>query len=428
MDLLLNNIIDYLRERATYLLEAEQNQTQTFYAQHKKGGFFMPGFREIELLVALLPQMLMDIEYQASTNPVTHQVYSPTKARPSKKPTNYWYENHQLIPKVWERHVKRVDAKPYEWLLGLLTYRLIPYMEQTFQQVARYEKEIQANRSGVSRFAKMDNTNLRQYFERIEQTLLAAKKTAYFIKTTISENCLVSDAPPDPVPSSQNWHYAIELIKRWYKPENYIQDSLSDVLTTPTDMASLPFLYQRYVGLRLVESLQSAGWEKMTPDKFVIIACFIGGVIEFTKGSQRLSLWCEPRLNKNHASGFTSTHTDERFEQTPDYLIVIPSHNGYLDGYVLDATLQFSERDLTAKAMKYIEEQHGRYLGIVQQKMVNVAGCNAINKPRRSWIISPNINKQDNQLLSPDGILGIIPVDPRHYNPTALNLFIKDVR
>ena len=427
MDLLLNNTIQYLREKAVYLLEPDKQPVKTFYAPSKQGFFFMPGFREIESLVALLPQMLLDLEYQASNNQMTYNVYSPAKARPSKNPTNYWYSEGQLIPKIWKRSANKVDSKPYEWLLGLLTRRLIPYMEKTFQQVAAYEDEIKSNRSGISTFAKVDDTNLRQYFERIERTLLAAKRTVFFIRNNITENFIISDSPPYPAPASPSWHYAIELIRRWYKPENYVKDTLNEISSMPIDMASLPFLYQRYVGLRLVESLQFSGWHRITPDKFVMVACFIGGVIEFTKGTARLSLWCEPRLNKNHPSGFTSAHTDEKFEQTPEYLIVMPTHNGKLDGYILDATLQSSHNDLTTKAAKYITEQHGRYIGIQQQRMIKIAGCNAINKPLRSWVISPNVNKYDNQLLSHDGVFGIIPVDPRNYDPDALNLFIKDI-
>jgi|GEM_PF-1861908 len=427
MDDLLNSTVLYLREKAGYLLEADKQNAEKFYTSHHTSALFMPGFREIESLVALLPQMLMDLEYQAHNHQSKRDVYSPIKSRPSKKLSNYWYANGQLIPKVWERSINKIDARPCGWLLTVLTRHLIPYMEKTFKQVVSYEEEIKSNKSGISTFAKIEDANLRQYFERIERTLLAAKKTAYIIQTLISDELFLSDLPPDPLPMSVSWHYAVELIKRWHKPEKYFQETVNESLSKTVDMASLPFLYQRYVGLRLVEALQSAQWQKITPDKLVMVACFMGGVIEFKKDHERLHLWCEPRLNKNHPSGFTSAHTNEKFEQTPDYLIVKAGLRGKLDGYVLDATLKFLKEDLSTKAQKYISLQHGQYVGIQQQKSIRIAGCNAINKPLCSWVVSPNVHRYDNQLLSADGVFGVIPVDPRHYVSNPLDLFIKEI-
>jgi hypothetical protein len=99
-----------------------------------------------------------------------------------------------------------------------------------------------------------------------------------------------------------------------------------------------------------------------------------------------------------------------------------------IEGYILDATLLSSQGDLTSKATKYIAtEMTNQHRGVQQQKMVKIAGCKVIRKPLRSWVISPNLNQYSSSLLSNDGIFGAIPLNPRNYSSTPLDLFIDDI-
>lgn len=423
MDTLLNDIVVYLRSKATYLTDTHyENKSSTFYLSGKKTPLFMPGFTEVESFVALLPKLLADLEYETSHSHAKQNVYSPFKAKPSNKPSDFLYSEGQLIPKLWQRRVVEINVKPYQWLLGLLKHHLIPYIERTFKQVSAYEVEITSNRSGDSRFAKDDEKRLVAYFNRINRTLLMSKKTAHFIQSTITDKFLLGDSPPMPIPRSPAWSYAVELIRRWYKPELFISENITQLFSNSVEMESLPFLYQRYVGLRIVEALQMSGWINTTKNE--LIACFIGGAVEFKKEDDCMTLWCEPRLSKSHPSGFTSAHADLAFEQTPDYLLVKHNVNGDLDGYVIDATLISSRDTLLSKAKKYIDVGDR---GIQQQKTVKVAGCKAIRKPLRSWIVSPNINQFGSQLLTSDGVFGVIPVNPRNYFSYSLDMFINDI-
>ncbi len=424
---LLDNTLHYLREKAVYLIDPDHAaSTDTLYASRRKKLLFMPGFSEIETIASLLPQLLTELEHETAVHPKKYRAYSPSKARPSRKPSDYWYVEQKLIPKLWNRSGLVINTKIYAWLSGLLAHRLVPYLENTFKEFGVYEQEIKANREGFSHYARSDEASLGDYFKRIERTLLIMKKNIHFIQNQVTDQVLLSHAPPDPIPSSPAWAYALEMIKRWYKPEQYAKNNIHDILSAPVQVASLPFLYQRYVGLRLAESLQRCGWEKIAGNE--LIACFVGGSVQFVKGFEKLSVWYEPRLSKNHPSGFTSTHNNDNLEQTPDYLLVKNSNPDWLEGYVLDATLQYSEDGLRQKTAKYLgSDSNGQNKGIQQQKMVSIAGCKAIRRPVRSWVISPNLLHDNNQLLSQDGIFGAIQVNPRRYSSTALDLFIQEI-
>ena len=191
------------------------------------------------------------------------------------------------------------------------------------------------------------------------------------------------------------------------RPQAYLGSHLRHALQQ-TSIAALPFLYQRWVGWRLVLALQSMGFRAVNEP----IGClFLGGGIRLRTDDLEMSLWCEPRLLRAaHPSGLRAATR----EAQPDYVLVFPGQGGR-DAFVLDATLASSR---TAQKARYRE-------GIELDAPRTIAGVPVRRRPLRAWAAAPTPT-QHCDLHAPDGSVGTIPMLPGRFVDGPLRAWLQD--
>lgn len=420
---LLMNIVKELRSHANFLLDEGIDEKQAvFVCNSNARRQLMPGFSETEELCRLIPNLLSDLSRDNSKEVAHLFSHSPIHAVPSKSITDNVLVNAQMVPKRWQKRVHQPRLALRRWLYGILT-NLEVHLADSYGKIKNYRQECIRNLQGSSVYAKNDLQGLNMYFERISFCQKRIRHATQHLKEISGGNLTASQQIPTPYPSLKSWQLARTLVQHWQNPDYLLPNYLKDLLTNPVEIAHLSFLYQRWVGLKIVQSLQSAGWDKQGNE---LVAIFLGGKVRFLKGNLYIDLWCEPRLTKDHDSGFT-TYGPTTHEMTPDYMLVTSGPQGSPDCFILDPTLCEDHQTLKKKAAKYTgSPASGLNIqsDIRLQHSVKVAGCLAPRLPVRSWVVTPTAHAS---ILDVEGRLGQIPLDPIHFSIQALTHFIDDI-
>ena len=177
-------------------------------------------------------------------------------------------------------------------------------------------------------------------------------------------------------------------------------------------MADLPFLYQRWCGLKLIEALRAMGW-RCKKDSLPVL--FLGGELEFEKQGVLLSLWFEARIFSEigHASGMVCAEK----EASPDFLLLTPGRGGR-DAFVLDATLSTSSE---ARSLK------SKYLSTLRNAgMRTIAGVPTRHGPLASWAAAP-IARSSCDLEGGSGRSGTVPMLPVNWSDAPLRAWLGDI-
>ncbi len=369
----------------------------------------------IDSLTSLVPRLLRELEsVEAPTRYVENVTPIPTGATLSRRPADYRVHDGRVMPRRWVKMVPLPESSPraLRWLLYLLDRQrdlLIETQERTEKRVA----EALAARRGRSVWAQADESGLRTMVLRLQETRSRLRRAMQSVQRAAGPRPIPTHLAPSPYPPTQAWVTLRRLAPGLIDPQAVLPVHLVGLLDPETAMADLPYLYQRWCGVKIVETLSELGWE-LRDDP--VGAIFLGGLVTFHRRGHSIDLWVEPRLPRKgrHPSGFKCVRGDD---VTPDYLFVTPGPGGP-DAFVLDATLLTSTQDHVAK---------GRYLDLIElENLVRIAGCPIKRRPKIAWAAAP-IVAYHGKTLRADGAIGTVPMNPLQWHQDPLSEWLADV-
>jgi hypothetical protein len=413
-----------LREASAWLLQAGGAGTSAPGRRDARG----PLLSKIHVFASLVPGCVREIDELGPRRSTTWvRSRTPQGARASRAPRDYFCLGSQWLPLRWERQVpvRDVDTQALAWILHLwdqLWLELERTRERIGSQLERLLESMPAAEKGGD-FDTEIRSRLQQMqdeFEDAEHILMRARSLA--TRSSISR-ITASPRMPLPFPGGLNWQRLGQLSARILDPEAELPDTLRGLIDGRTELADVPFLYQRWCGLQAVEALERLGWKARRDP---VPQIFLGGRIDFVPPAplpadeNPLRLWVEPRIppssleDEAHESGLIARGV---LAMRPDYLFIVQSADGP-EAYVLDPT--FTTIDVRA-------EEKGKYRSrLAFQETHVIAGVPAQRPPRRSWAVQP-LRRLSNQLLDPEGRLGIVPLHPVKRDWTALEAWLLDL-
>lgn len=366
-------------------------------------------------LVALVPPALAELEQVEAPNRMVEQVVrSPVRAALSRRPGDYEWVGGRLLPSRWSRSepVLEPDWDAVAWLLYLIDgqrRRLCHVQRRSVKQV----EEARAARAGTSRWAVHDAHSLQARLDRIAAMIALVDRAREQAVRYGGLGLRPMARVPSPYPRSRAWAALRRLVAQWSAPARHLPAHLDRMLRTDVAVADLPFLFQRWCGVKLLEALRTLGYG-VSGDS--VSALFLGGRLAATRDAATIEIWIEPRLARDHlhASGFKCARGDD---VTPDYLLITPGPHGP-DAFVLDAACTTDDEMLRGKA---------RYLALIAAGASGfIAGVPVTRGPLRAWAAAP-LSTSHCRLYRPDGSSGAVPMHPLEWTPAPLAAWLTDV-
>jgi hypothetical protein len=366
---------------------------------------------------ALTPKLLNELDLTADGS---SGEWRPTKvprgARPSRAPHDYVLSDGVALPLRWLSFdaEQRPNTSALRWVLYLCE-QLRQQLHTQSLRLGRQLEEALLIRSGESNWAVQDAQALRALARDVQQRLASMRRAEVDIRAASGRRIFGSDRAPAPYPQQPAWSRLKHLAWGFLNPEAMLGTMLNDLMAEPIALADVPFLYQRWCGLNLVQAFERLGWKRRGD---LVGALFLGGRIEFLGvGGGQLTIWIEPRVSQATMllTGWGCAAKGD--ELTPDFLIIC-GEAGVRDAFVIDATLATSDEVLMSKS-KYRS-------GIVGVDTLLVAGVPVSRRPLRSWAIAP-LDSTMCRLNDPEGRTGGVPLHPGRRDLRALDAWVADV-
>jgi hypothetical protein len=262
-------------------------------------------------------------------------------------------------------------------------------------------------------YARSDELALELLLQRLDEAQLVVLRAGDAVRRHVGRNLRPCASPPSPYPDTPAWTSLRRQATFWSSPHSFLPAYVRSMLADAVAAADVPYLYQRWCGLKLLHAFAARGWQAGGDPAG---ALFLAGCVPFTRGPSRIDLWIEPRLTRrrDHPSGF---HCLRGADVTPDFLLVAPGPYGP-DCFVLDATKTADEAVLRSK---------DRYLGLIAASAPGfVAGIPVMRHPVRSWAAAP-MHSQHCILYRADGKSGVIPMHPLEWSAKPIDAWVADV-
>lgn len=370
-----------------------------------------------DAFAVLTPRLLSELDLMVDgTSGEWRPTMVPRGARPSTAPHDYVLSNGVALPLRWLRFdaEQRPDSGALRWTLYLCD-QLRQQLHTHSLRLGRQLEEALLVRSGESTWAVQDSQTLRALAQDVQQRLVSIRQAEAGIRAVAGRQIFGSDRAPTPYPQQPAWSRLKRLARELLNPEAMLGTMLNDLLAEPIALADVPFLYQRWCGLHLVQAFERLGWKRRGD---LTGALFLGGRVELLGvGAGQLTIWIEPRVSRATMplTGWGCASIGD--ELTPDFLITC-GEAGMRDAFVLDATLATSDEVLNSKS-KY-------RFGIVGIDTLLVAGVPVARRPLRSWAIAP-LDSTLCRLNDPEGRTGGVPLHPGRRDLRALDSWVADV-
>lgn len=410
-------VVGELREVSTDLLEPGLAPKAPLGAAAGHGPVLRNLLALADTFVVLVPRLLAELELNSDGASGEWRSTGVSRgARPSTAPHDYVWRDGVALPLRWLRFEveQRQDAGALRWVLHLCEV-LCQRLRTQGLRLGRQLEEALLVRSGESSWATQDSRSLRRLSGDVQQRLASMRRAESELRAAAGRNLYGSDRPPAPFPQQPSWSRLKQLARGILKPESMLGTILGKLLSEPVALADVPFLYQRWCGLHLVQAFERLGWKRRGD---LTGALFLGGRVElYGLGDGILTIWMEPRISGStmQMTGWGCAVKGE--ELTPDFLIACGCA-GMRDAFVLDATLSTSDDVLSTKA---------RYrTAIVGVDTLLVAGVPVARRPRRAWAISP-IDSALCRLNDPEGRTGAIPLHPGRRDFRPLDAWVGEV-
>ncbi len=369
----------------------------------------------VHSLAAFVPTLLNELQASEAPNRMLDQEAStPLRAELSRRACDYTAFDGRILPSRWTRRVSVLepDLPALRWLLHLCRTQG-EKLETAHERVHKQVQDARLARHGTSVYAKSDELALELLLQRLDDARLVLLRAEDALRRHAGRNLQPRSSPPSPYPDAAAWRSLRRQVNYWTSPNSFLPGYVRSLLADAVAVADVPYLYQRWCGLKLIQGFAARGWQT---ESDVAGALFLAGRIPIARAELRLDLWVEPRLTRrrDHPSGF---HCVRGTDITPDFLIVTPGPYGP-DCFVLDATKTSDESVLKSKE---------RYLGSIAASAPGfVAGIPVVRHPVRAWAAAP-IHSQHCVLSRADGKCGVLPLDPLDWSPKALDAWIGDV-
>lgn len=303
-----------------------------------------------------------------------------------------------IAPKYLEESVPRLsaDRESLRWLVWVLDLVDDAVREFAVRVSNRHEELLSIG--GTSHWEELELERFDGLVLRFDMARLQLERARARIRASFPGVLRPSSRPPRPFPVDPNWRALGVRVTHWQQPERQIGGWLKRLIEQPIEQAELPFLYERWCGLQLVESLVSFGFE-VEERESVVWRMFLGGEIGFQRGGHGLALWIEPIIGEGfHRCGLAVNGGGTR---SPDFVLV-DARAGGSRWATLDATLSTNAAALTQK---------GRYRrDLMARERIVVAGVSTLVRPEAAWAICPSPGP--NQLFDLDGSLGAVSLRP----------------
>lgn len=364
-------------------------------------------------LTMLTPRLLTELEQLVGTRDLrVSSTRTPVRARLSRRASDFLRHGDRILPRQWETLVPgtRIDPRPLRWFLHLLNKQRERLRENT-ERVAKSVAEARASLQGQSAWAEADSRSLEALLDRLQRAEIALDRAEHTVRRIIPHRITPKAKRPDPYPNSPAWASLRRLAARVERPEDFLPEYLQTLWGSVTESASLAHLYERWVGVRILDVLAGLGWNLRTDP---VGAIFLGGRLTFHKGEHSFDLWVQPRLTRGgaHPSGWIAARGEE---VTPDYLFVTPGPGGP-SAFVLDATLRTGDDALREKS---------RYAHLVQYgTLVRIAGAPVVRSPELAWAAAP-LPAGHNKILDHHGTAGCVPMNPLSFRKTGIQSYLR---
>ncbi|HCN68525.1 MAG TPA: hypothetical protein DIT03_09710 [Candidatus Accumulibacter sp.] len=367
--------------------------------------------------VALLPRLVaeLDATFDGSSGDWS-VVRAPRNAKPSTAAYDYGLHDGATIPLRWLRFdaAPRPNEAALRWALHISEHLGRELVTHSARLESRLREALLV-RAGDSEWAVQDAQTLQGLAAGVEERIVAVRQAESDIRLAAGRRIASNVRPPAPYPQHPAWSRLKRLARELLRPETMLGAVLNQVLTEPIPLADVPFLYQRWCGLQLLNAFERRGWTRRTD---LVGALFLGGRVEFVRhDAADVIVWVEPRVSQATMSVTGWGVGSGKAELTPDFLITCGAA-GMRDAFVLDATMARSDEVLMSKA---------RYrLDIVGLDTQLVAGVPVQRRPLRAWAVAP-LGGSHCRLSDPEGRTGGIPLHPGECDLRALDAWVGDV-
>lgn len=367
--------------------------------------------------VALAPRLLAEVDVTADgATGDWRAVRVPRGAEPSRAPYDYALHGGTAVPIRWLRFdsAERPNESALRWALHVA----LRLEQELFTHAARLESQLQEAllvRAGDDEYAVHDAETLRGLSAGVQHRLVALRQCEAGIRGAAGRRIPPADRAPSPYPQQPAWSRLKRIARELFNPETMLSTVLNQVLSEPVPMADVPFLYQRWCGLQLLQGFERQGWERRGD---LVGPLFLGGRVAFMRpNAADIVVWIEPRVSQATMSLTGWGVPRGKRELTPDFLITCGAA-GMRDAFVLDATM--------SRRSEILDEKSKYRLGIVGLDMQFVAGVPVQRRPLRSWAVAP-LQGSCCRLSDPEGRTGSIPLRPGDPDRGPLDAWVADV-
>ncbi len=416
MNLFLQKLIDDLKQFSTDLLAPGLHSTQQIPTSMGTVASTTALLKAIDFLSALVPQLITELQTIDVTHKwVVHYSNTPKQALFSRRASDYQQDaNKRVLPAHWVTilPVSQMDTRPLRWLLYLLDLQKSS-LSKVYNRTTKYIEDSLLSQQGKSSYAENDRATLLSMQSRLDEADAKLSHARLTLLKLAQQRLVPSPNIPYPYPRAAGWTRLRRFSQQLMHPDDYLPGFLQTLLNGTVEIADTPYLYQRWCGVKLLQTFETLGWIRHVE---ATGALFLGGEICLYKSDVQLSIWIEPRFSKRktHPSGFSCQSV---LESHPDYLIVTPGPNG-VDAFILDPTT-------TADAD--IRNSKGRYLSIIEaQGMGNIAGVPVVRHPLRAWSAAP-LHSSRCELQDSNGQTGTVPMHPLNWNSEPLREWVQDI-
>jgi hypothetical protein len=366
-------------------------------------------------LATLVPSLLAELATRDDPTRVEEYASTtPLRAVLSRRPCDWVRGGTSILPKRWSRLVPVLepDVAALRWLIHQLRDRA-EKLELARDRVAKQIADARIARAGSSRFAKSDELALDLLRARLDEAALVLVRAEDLVRRHVGRAVQPSTSPPSPYPGTPAWSSLRRQALYWSSPSAFLPGYVRSLLHDAVAAADVPYLYQRWCGVKLLQAFDARGWSTRGD---ATGALFLAGRIVLQRGAVTIELWVEPRLSR-YRDNPTGFHCLRGEDVTPDFLLVTPGPYGR-DAFVLDATRATEHKALEAK---------DRYLALIASNTPGfTAGVPVIRHPVRAWACAP-IVAQHCTLFRADGKTGCIPMHPVEWSPKPVDGWIGDV-
>lgn len=368
-------------------------------------------------LSKLVPLLLRELTLDSDGNDTEFvSSRSPKRAIASRAPQDFALVGERLVPTRWNQMIAAPQRPEValRWLLYILREQLSNH-RHAHSRLQKYVGDATASLKGLSSHAEDNLRMLSHALSDCESALIGLRKTISLAENASPSRIKPSGSLPVPFPQEPSWQIFRRLSKVICNPASSIVAYIGEVCDTPILSADLPYLYQRWVVLKLLQSIKRVGWNIIGDP---VGAIWLGGKVQLYKDEKRITAWIEPRLTSMrfglHPSGY---YAKNGAEKTPDFLIVAHRESGD-EVFVLDATMSKDPDRLDEK---------GKYLRDIESSSFRiVAGVPLKRFPLRSWAASPILDS--NCRISDEfGNIGVIPMNPNAWNSSPLDAWVSDL-